>query len=79
MRCDGIKLIHEVLRGLTPREEKITKLLFGIADGEEYSTSEIGEHFLVNRQRIWQIRQKIIKKLRYETRLTQLRLASSMM
>ncbi len=57
-----------VLRSLTPREEQVLKLRFGIGDGTEHTLEEVGRTFNVTRERIRQIEYKALRKLRHPTR-----------
>ncbi len=58
----------QVLRSLTPREEQVLKLRFGIGDGTEHTLEEVGRTFNVTRERIRQIEYKALRKLRHPTR-----------
>jgi RNA polymerase primary sigma factor len=58
----------EVLKTLSPREEKIIKMRFGLADGSEHTLEEVGQHFAVTRERIRQIEAKALRKLRHPSR-----------
>lgn len=62
-----------VLKTLTPREELVLRMRFGIADGSEHTLEEVGRSFNVTRERIRQIESKALRKLRHPTRATQLR------
>jgi DNA-directed RNA polymerase specialized sigma24 family protein len=55
--------ITRALASLTPREEQILRLYYGIGEREAYTLDEIGERFAVNRERIRQVRNKALKKL----------------
>jgi RNA polymerase primary sigma factor len=57
-----------VLRTLTPREEKIIKMRFGLEDGSEHTLEEVGQCFAVTRERIRQIEAKALRKLRGPSR-----------
>ena len=57
-----------VLKSLTPREEQVLKLRFGIGDGTEHTLEEVGRTFNVTRERIRQIEYKALRKLRHPTR-----------
>lgn len=59
---------REVLNSLTPREEKVLKMRFGIGEGEDYSLEKVGRDFNVTRERIRQIEAKGIRKLRHPSR-----------
>jgi RNA polymerase primary sigma factor len=56
------------LKTLTPREEQIIKLRFGIGDGNEHTLEEVGQRFSVTRERIRQIEAKALRKLRHSSR-----------
>ncbi len=58
----------EVLKTLSPREEKIIKMRFGLMDGSEHTLEEVGQHFAVTRERIRQIEAKALRKLRHPSR-----------
>ena len=63
----------EVLKTLSPREEKIVKMRFGLQDGSEHTLEEVGQHFAVTRERIRQIEAKALRKLRHPSRSHRLR------
>ena len=63
----------EVLKTLSPREEKIVKMRFGLQDGSEHTLEEVGQHFAVTRERIRQIEAKALRKLRHPSRSKQLK------
>lgn len=65
--------IREVLKTLTPREEKVLKMRFGIDAASEHTLEEVGKDFSVTRERIRQIEVKAIKKLRHTSRSKKLR------
>ena len=58
----------EVLKTLSPREEKIVKMRFGLQDGSEHTLEEVGQNFAVTRERIRQIEAKALRKLRHPSR-----------
>ena len=60
-----------MLASLTPREEKIIRLRFGLEDGAEHTLEEVGQSFAVTRERIRQIEAKALRKMRHPTRLRQ--------
>ncbi len=63
------EVTDEVLQTLSPREEKVIKMRFGLSnEGEEHTLEEIGENFDVTRERIRQIEAKALKKLRHPSR-----------
>jgi len=62
-----------VLKTLTPREEKVIKMRFGLEDGSERTLEEVGQSFAVTRERIRQIEAKALRKLRHPSRSRKLR------
>lgn len=62
------KVVDEVLKTLTPREERVIRLRFGIDDGYHRTLEEVGNIFNVTRERIRQIEDKALKKLKHPTR-----------
>jgi RNA polymerase primary sigma factor len=64
---------EEVLKSLTPREEKVLRLRFGIGDGCDHTLEEVGQQFDVTRERIRQIEAKALRKLRHPTRSKKLK------
>jgi RNA polymerase primary sigma factor len=60
--------IDTVLKTLTPREEKVLRLRFGLIDGKAHTLEEVGKEFGVTRERIRQIEAKAIRRLRHPTR-----------
>jgi RNA polymerase primary sigma factor len=63
----------QVLKTLSPREEKIVKMRFGLEDGSEHTLEEVGQNFAVTRERIRQIEAKALRKLRHPSRSHRLR------
>ena len=59
---------QSVLKTLTPREEKVIKMRFGVDDGSEHTLEEVGQNFSVTRERIRQIEAKALRKLRHPSR-----------
>ena len=59
------------LKTLTPREEKIIKMRFGLEDGSEHTLEQVGQTFAVTRERIRQIEAKALRKLRHPSRAQQ--------
>ena len=64
---------NSVLKTLTPREEKVIKMRFGVGDGSEHTLEEVGQDFAVTRERIRQIEAKALRKLRHPSRSRKLR------
>ncbi len=62
------KQVDDILRTLTPREERVIRLRFGIDDGYHRTLEEVGNIFSVTRERIRQIEDKALRKLRHPTR-----------
>ena len=62
-----------VLKSLTPREEKVIKMRFGVGDGSEHTLEQVGQSFAVTRERIRQIEAKALRKLRNPSRSRKLR------
>jgi RNA polymerase primary sigma factor len=58
----------EALKTLSPREEMIIRLRFGMEDGNEYTLEEVGQNFSVTRERVRQIEAKALRKLRHPSR-----------
>ena len=65
--------LAEVLDTLTPREEKVLRLRFGLEDGRSRTLEEVGQHFGVTRERIRQIEAKALRKLRHPSRSKRLK------
>ena len=65
--------LQEVLSTLTPREEKVLKLRFGLEDGRTRTLEEVGREFNVTRERIRQIEAKALRKLRHPSRSKRLK------
>jgi RNA polymerase primary sigma factor len=62
-----------VLQTLTPREEKVLRMRFGVGDGSEHTLEEVGKKFAVTRERIRQIEAKALRKLRHPSRSRKLK------
>ena len=62
-----------VLQTLTPREEQVIRMRFGIGDGSEHTLEEVGQRFSVTRERIRQIEAKALRKLRHPSRSRKLK------
>jgi RNA polymerase primary sigma factor len=68
------EITDEVLATLTPREEKVIKMRFGLGNnGSEHTLEEVGQHFAVTRERIRQIEAKALRKLRHPSRSRKLK------
>ncbi len=65
--------LNSVLATLTPREEKVIRLRFGLDDGRPRTLEEVGEEFDVTRERIRQIEAKALRKLRHPSRSKRLK------
>ena len=66
LRC--LEQLIDVLDTLTPREEKVLRLRFGLDDGRARTLEEVGKEFNVTRERIRQIEAKALRKLRHPSR-----------
>ena len=62
-----------MLETLTPREEKVLRLRFGLEDGQPRTLEEVGKEFNVTRERIRQIEAKALRKLRHPSRSKKLK------
>ena len=65
--------LEEVLSTLTPREEQVLRMRFGLTDGKPHTLEEVGKEFDVTRERIRQIESKALRKLRHPSRSKKLR------
>jgi len=65
--------LEEVLSTLTPREEQVLRMRFGLSDGKPHTLEEVGKEFDVTRERIRQIESKALRKLRHPSRSKKLR------
>ena len=65
--------LEEVLTTLTPREEQVLRMRFGLSDGKSHTLEEVGKEFDVTRERIRQIESKALRKLRHPSRSKKLR------
>jgi RNA polymerase sigma factor (sigma-70 family) len=66
-------LIYDVINTLTPREQEVIQLRFGLDDGITHTLEEIGKKFEVTRERIRQIEDKALRKLRHPSRSRKLK------
>jgi RNA polymerase primary sigma factor len=57
-----------MLKTLTPREDRIIRMRFGLDDGNDHTLEEVGQTFAVTRERIRQIEAKALRKLRHSSR-----------
>ena len=64
---------RKVLATLTPREEKVLRMRFGIGEKADHTLEEVGKDFAVTRERIRQIEAKALRKLRHPTRSKKLK------
>ena len=64
---------RKVLATLTPREEKVLRMRFGIGEKSDHTLEEVGQDFFVTRERIRQIEAKALRKLRHPTRCRRLK------
>ena len=65
--------LEDVLSTLSPREEQVLRMRFGLADGKAHTLEEVGKEFDVTRERIRQIESKALRKLRHPSRSKKLR------
>ncbi len=65
--------LNEVLKTLTPREEQVLRLRFGLEDGRQRTLEEVGQQFNITRERIRQIEAKALRKLRHPSRSKKLK------
>jgi RNA polymerase primary sigma factor len=65
--------LEDVLKSLTPREEQVLRMRFGLTDGKAHTLEEVGKEFEVTRERIRQIESKALRKLRHPSRSKKLR------
>jgi RNA polymerase primary sigma factor len=64
---------REVLKTLTPREQKVLRMRFGLGEKRDHTLEEVGKEFKVTRERIRQIEAKAIQKLKRASRRTELK------
>ena len=65
--------VRGVLESLTPREEKVLKMRFGIDERTDHTLEEVGQNFSVTRERIRQIEAKALRKFRHPSRCKKLK------
>ena len=73
MEPDRVRELLNVLKSLTPREERVITLRFGLEDGRARTLEELGKEFNVTRERVRQIEAKALRKLRHPSRAKRLR------
>ena len=73
LNFEYIEQIAEVLHTLSPREEQVIRMRFGLADGVPHTLEDVGAYFNITRERIRQIEAKAIRKLRHPSRSKLLR------
>jgi RNA polymerase primary sigma factor len=73
IRLNMKEQMANMLKTLTPREEKIIRMRFGMEDGSEHTLEEVGRTFSVTRERIRQIEAKALRKLRHPSRSSKFR------
>ena len=71
-RTDEQEEVRKVLKTLTPREEKVIRMRFGIGERSDHTLEEVGQDFAVTRERIRQIEAKALRKLRHPSRFKRL-------
>ena len=64
---------ESVLQTLTPREEQVIKMRFGLGDGSEHTLEEVGRHLSITRERVRQIKEQALRKLRHASRSKKLK------
>ena len=65
--------VKQIIINLSPREQKILEMRFGLVDGVAHTLEEVGQEFEVTRERIRQIEAKALRKLRHPTRSRELK------
>ena len=65
--------LHEVLAELSPKEQKILEMRYGLTDGVQHTLEEVGKEFAVTRERIRQIEAKVHEKLRGHEKIQRLK------
>ena len=69
----NLEQTQKALATLTPREEKVLRMRFGIGERSDHTLEEVGQNFDVTRERIRQIEAKALRKLRHPSRSKKLR------
>jgi RNA polymerase primary sigma factor len=76
-RVETSEYIQRVLRTLTPKEEKVIKMRFGIGMDRDHTLEEVGRHLSITRERVRQIEAKALRKLKHPSRLKALKILTS--
>jgi RNA polymerase primary sigma factor len=76
-RIEGSEQLQRVLRTLSPKEEKVIKMRFGIGTDRDHTLEEVGKHLSITRERVRQIEAKALRKLKHPSRLKALRILIS--
>jgi RNA polymerase primary sigma factor len=76
-RIEGSEQLQRVLRTLSPKEEKVIKMRFGIGADRDHTLEEVGRYLSITRERVRQIEAKALRKLKHPSRLKALRTLSS--
>ena len=76
-RIEVSEQIQRVLRTLTPKEEKVIRMRFGIGAERDHTLEEVGRHLSITRERVRQIEAKALRKLKHPSRLRALKLLTS--
>jgi len=76
-RIEGSEQLQRVLRTLSPKEEKVIKMRFGIGADRDHTLEEVGKFLSITRERVRQIEAKALRKLKHPSRLKALRTLSS--
>jgi RNA polymerase primary sigma factor len=76
-RVEGSEQLQRVLRTLSPKEEKVIKMRFGIGADRDHTLEEVGRYLSITRERVRQIEAKALRKLKHPSRLKALKTLSS--
>jgi RNA polymerase sigma factor (sigma-70 family) len=76
-RIEISEQIQRVLRTLTPKEEKVIRMRFGIGAERDHTLEEVGRHLSITRERVRQIEAKALRKLKHPSRLRALKLLTT--
>lgn len=74
---ENSEFIQRVLRTLTPKEEKVIKMRFGIGMDRDHTLEEVGRHLSITRERVRQIEAKALRKLKHPSRLKALKILTA--